>query len=129
MQEKNLVIFMKCYKICINFNPLISFLGIYPKKLSRCLDYVLCTELFIHRENGWKEVIKEIMQEIFPGQKVNSSCQIARNAKQDEEQVSTPRHVTSLHSFMEKNKIQKSFQRGKSAVTFKRMRVRLGSHL
>lgn len=78
IQENNLVILMKCSKIGINSNPLVSLLGIYPRKIIRCSDPDLCTDSFTQRENGSKEVLQEIMQETFPGQKVNSNGQMER---------------------------------------------------
>lgn len=71
---------------------------------------------------------KEIMQGNFPGLKVNTNGQIERNAKQDEYQIPTASHAMNIHNFLDKNKIQKNVQRGKGAITFKRMRVSLGSH-
>lgn len=69
------------------------------------------------------------MQGYFPGQNGNSNGQMEKNANQDEWQLLKSRHVINFHSFMNENKVQKSFQRGKCGITFKRMGVRLGSHL
>lgn len=42
---------MKCYKIGINFNPLVLLLRIYPKKITRHLDQDLCMQFCSPIEN------------------------------------------------------------------------------
>ena len=49
---------------------------------------------------------KEIMQENFPGLKVNANGQIERHAKQDEYRMHTATYAMNIHSVTDKNKIE-----------------------